>query len=502
MLNKPKFMSPSVNMYGNSVIDLNSSTLPFSCVVDGNEAVTHWQIKVSNVSDNEVVFDTGKIKLNTPFYPISNRNQNVIFSKNLKDHFSTAEKCYIPAESTYDEKKFYYSYSNEQYVAYGYNGSSSTPSNWSTDYKNLFYTKFVNSSDPYYWSVTLWGKSGIASYSAEEVFYANSIPNTTIYYSYDNNFYTGDVLNSDLILSDKEDAMSILKKRKIFLKADYSQTEGVSIKRYGWRLTDANKNITFIDTITQNQIYGIEDDISCECSGLVNDSSYLLELYIETQNGYFGVVKTIQFDVQYNVKNIDVDFDIKPLNNSSGIMMNWGNLKTTEGVVVGRDVTYSENHPIKDSTSVKIPEDSRIIFEGTANEKDLEIDENAYVVLSFQIEKDKSLTIFDMSGVDSVSNIITRSLCYNHIDNALEYTVTKGDIAVKDSVTLAETENISGQMCLYIATLAPLSSDGSLSAKLKVSEIYTTNSTMPSGELFPSSAVYPYIGTWNKLRKG
>ena len=59
MLNKPKFLSPSVNMYGNAVIDLNSDSLPFSCIVDGNEAITDFQIVISRLKDNTVVFDTG-----------------------------------------------------------------------------------------------------------------------------------------------------------------------------------------------------------------------------------------------------------------------------------------------------------------------------------------------------------------------------------------------------------------------------------------------------------
>lgn len=502
MLNKPKFMSPSVNMHGNSVVDLNSGTLPFSCVVDGNEAVLYWQIKVSRLSDNEIVFNTGKKNLGTPFYPINNRNQNVVFSKNLKDYFATAETCYIKAESTYDQKKVYYKYENEKYVLYENNGLETAPSNWSTAYTSLYYTNFVNSSEPYYWNITLWSKSNVATYSSEEVFYANSIPNVTIYCSGDNNFYDGDVLDSTLILSESDGKTPVIDKRRVFLKADYNQGENVSIKRYGWRLTDANSDITFIDTITQNQIYGIEDDISCECSGLVNESSYLLELYIETQNGYFGIVKRIKFNVQYNVKNIDVDFDIKALNDSSGIMLNWGNLRTTEGVVVGKAVRYEENYPVANSTSVVIPEDSKIVFEGTANGKDLEINEDAYVVLSFQIEKDKSLNVFDMSGVDNTSNIITRNLYYNHSDNTLRYTVTKGDIAVKDSVVLKDTAGLSGQICWYIATLYPLLSDNGLTTKLVVSECYTTSPVFPSNELMPNSSEYPYLGTWNKLRKG
>ena len=66
MLNKPKFLSPSINMHGNMVIDLNSMELPFSCIVDGDEAITKWQIIISKLDDNSIVFDSGEQELVTP----------------------------------------------------------------------------------------------------------------------------------------------------------------------------------------------------------------------------------------------------------------------------------------------------------------------------------------------------------------------------------------------------------------------------------------------------
>ena len=114
MLNKPKFMSPSINMYGNSVIDLNSATLPFSCIVDGNEAITDFRISISRLKDNVVVYDTGVQKLSTPFFPINNRNQNVVFNVNLTDYFTEVSGVKKPivlnTNSKYDENKTYYIY--------------------------------------------------------------------------------------------------------------------------------------------------------------------------------------------------------------------------------------------------------------------------------------------------------------------------------------------------------------------------------------------------------
>lgn len=501
MLNKPKFMSPSINMQGNTVIDLNSETLPFSCIVDGNEAVVAWQIVVSNLKDNTIVFDSGKQELSSPFYPINNRNQNVVFSKNLKDYFASATTCYISAESTYDSEKVYYTYSDNVYSEYTYDAST-----WSTDYKSLYYTNFVNKETPYYWAITLWGKTGTETHSAEEVFYANSIPKTTIYYSYDNNFLNDKgVLDDNLILNND----TSLGKRKIFLKATYIQDENISLKRYGWRLTDISNGVVVLDTITQNQIYGVEEDISCECNGLINKTNYLVELYVETQNGYFNILQAVKFDIDYVVKNIEADFEIMSLNNSSGIMLNFGNLKTTEGVIIGdsKSVSYTNNFPIvsydsngneNGSVSIEIPDDTEVVFAGNANGKDLEIDENSYVILSFQFDKTRNITLFEMSGTDKYSNEITRKLSYTSSDRVLKYTITKGNIVVYCTEVLSD---IISERCWYIATLYPLFTDNGNYTNLKLIESIANNGLYPSEDLYPSNDLYPYFGNWDKLRE-
>ena len=174
MLNKPKFMSPSINMYGNSVIDLNSATLPFSCIVDGNEAITDFQIVVSKLSDNTVVFDTGMQTLDKPFFPINNRNQNVLFSINLKDYYATVlvDGEYISAsvtltkDTSHDDDKDYYVYDSTKNAYKEYDYDSAT---WDSDRYSLYEltSDFVNSTDAYYWAITLKNSnSGTETYSA------------------------------------------------------------------------------------------------------------------------------------------------------------------------------------------------------------------------------------------------------------------------------------------------------------------------------------------------
>ena len=454
MLNKPKFMSPSVNAYGNSVVDLNSETLPFSCVVDGNEAITKWQIVVSKLSNNEVVLDTGEVDLENPFYPINNRNQNVIFSINLKEYLSASEG------------------------------------------------KFINSTEPYYWTVSLFGEHD-NTHSAEEVFYANSIPEIDIYYSYDNNFFSDEELNPELKLSDEENNISVLNKRRVFFKADYNQAESISIKRYGWRLTDINSDAVIIDTITKKQIYGVKEKILCEYNGLVNNTNYLIELYIETINGYFEIVKSVNFKVDYEVKDIEAEFDIQALNNTSGIMLNWGNLKTTEGTISGVPVNYIAECPVQNTSVVEIPENSQIIFSNSANGKGLNIDENSYVILSFQLDKDKDAILFEMSGVDEYSNIISRELAYISFDKILRYTIRKGNII---STHYLPVEDLASEVCWYVATLHPLIMEGTPAAEMELNIITANGGLYPSdiedeNAIYPSDDTYPSFGEWDKIRE-
>lgn len=499
MLNKPKFMSPSVNMHGNTVIDLNSETLPFSCIVDGNETVTDFRIIVSRLKDNIVVFDTGMVELPKPFFPINNRNQNVMFGINLRDYFTKVsidgEDVYIPyllnTNSTYNSDRTYYEYKDGQYTKY----TRTSDSDWNAKYATLYTLDFVNSTDAFYWSIVFKNRnSNTTVYSASEVFYANSTPETTMYYSYDNEFFIYDaklekyVINEDLALSLDKDKPSVLKKRKIFLKSTYAQAENIALKRYGWRITDITNNKVVIDTISQNQIYGIADDISCKCNGLMNQTSYLAELYIETQNGYFGILQDVRFDIDYTVKNIEADFEVVALNNTAGIMLNWGNLKTTEGVVEGNAVSYTEHFPIQASTSIEIPDGTNVVFEGNANGRDLQIDENSYVVLSFQFDKSQNTTLFDMFGTDESADNISRKLEYVASDSILKYTVTKGSIT---ATCEKQIDNMIGDICWYVVTLYPLIG-GTIDFKV-IESISGHLSDEDTGEwgLYPDDTLYP-----------
>ena len=264
------------------------------------------------------------------------------------------------------------------------------------------------------------------------------------------------------------------------------------MKKYGWRLTDAVSGSVIMDTITQKQIYGITDDISCVCNGLMNKSKYILELYVETQNGYFDVLQSMAFYVNYPVKSLEADFEVVALNETAGIMLNWGNLRTTEGIVFGNEVDYNDSFPVASSSSIEIPECAGVIFSDNANGKGLDIDENSYIVLSFQFNKIYSTILFEISGEDKYSDNIMRKLEYIAEGNALKYTVVKGDMI---SISEKSLSNTTGELCWYVTTLYPLV-DGV--ADFKIAESISENGLFSSEELYPTD-LYVYDESGNVI---
>lgn len=479
MLNKPKFMSPSTNIE-RRVVDLKADTIPFSCIVDGNCAITSWRIVVWKLKDNTAVLDTGEIKLDTPFYPVDNKNRNVVFEIDLKKYMSSLSNIYyLPATETYDKNKTYYTVSTEyEYSEYVYSDEDA----WNVDYKKLYYIDFINSKEPYAWRVCFWGDNEASSVSSEEVFYANSEPNIHEL-----------TINNEVLTEDG----FILGERNAFFKCEYKQDEEVSLKRYGWRLTETNTNKIIFDTISKNQIYGTKDNISCKYNGLVNGQDYLIELYIETQNGYGGIVKSIKFSVEYDVEIVDADFQAFSIDSSSCIMLNWENIKTTEGVARG-EYSVKKNFPISNSSSLVLPRDSKIVFEGNAN-SDLQIPKTSYVVLSFQIPKDEDT---DVLYITDKNGELVKELKYISDTHQFEYMLRDGDTTM---LSVKEVEHSPSQTTWYVITLFPTRIDGNTGEPfidMKIVCSKTLDALFPSESLYPSNDIYPYNGKWDKLKGG
>lgn len=267
MLSRPKFMSPSINTQ-NCVIDASTENVIFSCIVDGNESIEKWQIKIYRLKDNVLVYDSGEIDISgDPFYPIDQKNKNVVFSKNIKN-FETQ-----------------------------------------TDKKDAFKNGYFE----YYWTIQFWGSSvNTTTTSTEEVFYANKEPEVNIKY------LIGDSYN-DL------NANTTIYSKGCSFKATYKQDNNVQLKKYGWRLTDATANHIISDTISKNNIYGTSDNIVFYYDGFLSGGQYSIELFIENQNGYSLTTQPTNFTVDYDDNNMSVDycFEAQVLENEPAVMLGW-----------------------------------------------------------------------------------------------------------------------------------------------------------------------------------
>ena len=198
MLNKPKFMTPSTNMQ-ECTIDFSEKNIPFSCIIDGNEAIQAWQIIIYNLTDGVKVFDSEKVMLSCPFYPVDEKNRNVVFKINLKDHL--------------DDNAI-----------------------------------LVNRKEAYCWTITFWGTSDNSVKSCEEVFYASAKPSVSI-------FYKEHEEGEYLPFSEN----TVLQSRTCFFKGVYSSKHNeqngnieyvAPLKRYGWRLCDTDSGQVLMDTIS------------------------------------------------------------------------------------------------------------------------------------------------------------------------------------------------------------------------------------------------------------
>ena len=450
MLNKPKFMTPSTNMQ-ECTIDLNESNIPFSCIVDGNEAVVAWQIIVYDINNGKSVFDSGKVTLKSPFYPIDEKNRNVVFNINLKDY----------------------------------------PNTLSGD------TTFVNRKDAYYWKISFWSvadedNESPTTTSCEEVFYATAKPNVTISYRENENVDYAELSEN-----------TVLKSRTCYFKGNYSQENGVGLKRYGWKLCDTDSGQVLVDTITHNQIYGTKENIVCVYNGFLNNGNYSVELYIETQDGTTIKTSAVNFTVTYSTTFLNSDVKVEALTNEPAVMLDWN-----EAVVIGGrsegEITFKSNYPIIDysdeepNTSVNIPTNSKIVFD-YGSSSNLDIDESSYITLSTQLTNGEETTLFYAEGNDDTGFSVLRQLTFSN--GVFEYAV-KGN---GENVAYAtyEAKYRPNQYVWYIIVMSPIQRDenGSYYAELTVTESRLINGLYPSSTLYPSTSLYPNAGNWDKLKE-
>lgn len=465
MLNKPKFMKPSTNKE-ECTIDLTTTndTIPFSCIVDGNESITKWQIKIYDITNNEEVFKTEEITLEPSFYPVDEKNRNKVFSINLKDYISESN------------------------------------------------VNFKNRAEAYYWTITFVGSTGYTTTSYQEVFYANKTPDIKFLYN-----------GKEVDLSTE----TVLNSKDCTFKAelDFGENEyKAQLKRYGWRITDNGNGQVLVDTITKNQIYGSADNIICKYGGFLNGGNYLVELFIETQNNA-KITSSFNFSVSYATTFLSNDFRIETLKNEPAIMLNWdealviaGILKDNDGDTVGVDnTTFKTNYPVNNQSSIEIPNRFNVIYD-TDSSLNFDIDENSYIAFSTQLLSDDATTLFFAEGTatkkdDDGYYVVSRELKYSN--GIFTYRII-GQNGIDKSITCTVI-NRPSEYVWYNIFMSPLIKKGDdYTAEFKIYEgnvidcVYPRkDNSDPTNDLYPrkneedpTKDFYPTFGKWSNLKEG
>lgn len=454
-------MKPSTNKE-ECTIDLTADKIPFSCIVDGNESINKWQIKIYDITNNEEILSTKEIPLEPPFYPIDEKNRNVVFSVDLKEYL----------------------------------GDDAT---------------FVNRAEAYYWTITLWGSSGYSTTSYQEVFYANKTPNIGVSYEYQ----TGE---SPIVLSENKEN-NILISRECTFKGvldfgDNEQEYKAQLKRYGWRITDTDSGQVFVDTITKNQIYGSADNIICKYDGFLNGGNYSVELFIETQNNA-KATSSFEFSVSYASTFLSNDFKVEALKNEPAIMLDWnkalviaGILKDAQDNIVSiNDTAFKTNYPVDDQCSIDIPIEYKVIYNNDVS-LNFDISEDSDIMLSTQLLSRNETELFLAEGYDDAGYEVIRKLTYN--DGIFRY-----DIVGKNGVVMSAEHSVTNKPSEYVwynIIMSPLieMDDGKYTVELEVYESNVVNCIYPSENLYPmaetawaeagSEYFYPIFGNWNNLK--
>lgn len=433
-------MKPSTNKE-ECTIDVTANEIPFSCIVDGNESIKAWQIVIYDIITNDIVFDTGKITLKSSFYPVDEKNRNVVFSVNLKDYISGG-------------------------------------------------TAFKNRSEAYYWTIALWGASGATTTSYQEVFYANKTPNVSL------NISDGDILSS----------------KNYTFRATYNQENGVQLKRYGWKIIDADSGRVLVDTITKNLIYGSADNIICNYDGFLNGGNYSVELYIETQNNT-RITSHVDFSVSYATTFLNNGLKVETLKNEPAIMLNWDEAVVITGILKGEvneknivdveDTEFKADYPVDNQCSIKIPDKLKVVYDNNAS-LGFDISENSYIAFSTQLLSDDNATLFLAEGYDDDGCGVKRQLLYD--EGYFTYKLEGHDGIIATATHMVK--NKPSEYVWYNFFLSPFleADDGGYVVELNVYESRVENCIYPSEYLYPmatsaweevgSKYFYPKFGNW------
>ena len=341
-------MKPSTNKE-ECTIDITADSIPFSCIVDGNESINAWQIVIYDIITNNIVFDTGKITLESSFYPVDEKNRNVVFSVDIKKHL-----------------------------------------------KNN--TTFINRAEAYYWTITLWGNYS-ATTSYQEVFYANKTPNIRF------NLSDGDTLTSKehtfKATYEQKDGAQLKRYGWKITDTDSGQVLVDTITKnqiYG----SADNIICKYDGFLNSGNYSVELYIETQNNTKTTSSLNFSVSYVTTFLSSDFKVETLK-----NEPAIMLDWNKAVV--ITGILKESDNEKN---IVSVDNTTFKTNYPVDNQCSVEIPEGFKAVYDNDAS-LNFDIDENSYMAFSTQLLSGEDAILFSAEGYNDDGYEVKRQLSYS-----------------------------------------------------------------------------------------
>ena len=341
-------MKPSTNKE-ECTVDAEANEILFSCIVDGNESIKYWQIIIYNIENNEKVYDTGMLELTSSFFPVDERNRNVVFTKDIKKHPS------------------------------------------------VITNSFTNRAEAYYWTITFWGSSGNSVTSYQEVFYANKTPAIGL------NLSDGDTLTSKdyTFKATYEQANGVQLKRygwKI-TDTDSGQVLIDTITKnqiYG----SADNIICNYDGFLNGSNYSVKLYIETQNNTKITSSFNFSVSYATTFLSNDFSVETLK-----NEPAIMLDW--------SKALVIAGILKdSNDSVVAIEDTTFKTNYPVDNQCSIEVPDEYKVVYSDEES-LNFDIDESSYIAFSTQLLSGDDATLFIAEGYDDGGYEVKRQLSYN-----------------------------------------------------------------------------------------
>lgn len=279
-----------------------------------------------------------------------------------------------------------------------------------------------------------------------------------------------------------------IKTKDYVFSATYSQAEGVTVEKFGWRLINTTTNEIIVDTITNNNIYSSQLELPYD--GLFSGNSYKIMIKCWLTNG---------IEIQTEYTDFTVEYDVTPFNGDvitsqtcdSGVLVEWPNINYIIGDTTNENFSYQlVNYQYLKSYCIKI-EDGNTVFFDNVNTKPLSISSNTTHTISFfPINTDSSVTVYTASGKNNNQQNFYISLVYS--SDSIDLIINNNG-----QQTTTQVYSIGEYDFWFVVTISPNSITVS-SYSSTLSALYPSKTLYPSETLFPKDETYGPTGRIEK----